>query len=79
MADNIIRFPGFILLEDRNTILKDGKRHKNMKALIDDLPHRDLKRTHDWYSKRAWPSRHRVITLARALYGDAPLQQGGAA
>ena len=36
MNDNILRFPGFILLEDRNTVLKDGKRYKSMKALIDE-------------------------------------------
>ena len=32
MADSILRFPGFIVAEDRNTILKDGKRYKSIKA-----------------------------------------------
>jgi len=37
MSDNIIKFPGFIILEDRNTLLKDGKRYKNTKAMVADL------------------------------------------
>ena len=52
MSDNIIRFPGFIVLADRNNMLKDGKRYKSMKALIDDLPYQDLKRTYEWRIKR---------------------------
>jgi hypothetical protein len=69
MNDNIIRFPSFILLDDRNTILKDGKRYKSIKAVIADLPHRDLQRTHDWYGKRAWPLSYRARRLrTRALW-----------
>lgn len=52
MSNNIIRFPGFILLDDRNTILKDGKRYKSMRALIDDLPYQDLKLTYQWRIKQ---------------------------
>jgi hypothetical protein len=48
VSNNVIRFPGFILLDDRNTILKDGKRYNSMKALIDDLPYQDLKLTYQW-------------------------------
>jgi hypothetical protein len=48
VSDKIIRFPGFILLDDRNTILKDGRRYKSMKALIDDLPYQDLRLTYQW-------------------------------
>ena len=70
MTDNIIRFPGFILLDDRNTLLKGGKRFKSIKALVAYLPHRDLKRTHDWYTKRTGPFGYRVGVLRDALYGD---------
>ena len=40
---------------------------------------RDLKRTYEWYSKKDWPLGYRTRLLARALYGDAPRRQGGAA
>ena len=80
MSDNIIRFPGFLLSEDRNTVFKDGNRYKGMGPLIADLPHQDLKRTYDWYCSRQYPSSYRERTLRIALYGH-PLQrqQGGAA
>ena len=52
MSDNIIRFPGFLLSKDRNTVIKDGKRYKGMGALIDDLSYPDLKRTYQWRIRR---------------------------
>ena len=48
MADNILRFPGFIITKDRYTIIKDGKRYKSTKALIADLSYEDCKRTYEW-------------------------------
>jgi hypothetical protein len=61
MRDNIIKFPGFIILDDRNTILKDGKRYKNTKAMVADLSHHDLRRTYQWRLKRApWPLDHQT-------------------
>lgn len=92
MNDNILRFPGFILLEDRNTVLKDGKRYKSMKALIDE----DLKLTYQWRIRRQLRLKgittptpediraegildYRARTLRDALYDDGPQQQGGAA
>jgi hypothetical protein len=53
MENNIIKFPGFLLMNDRNTILKDGKRYKNTKAMVADLPYRDLNRTYQWQCKRS--------------------------
>jgi hypothetical protein len=68
MNDNILRFPGFILLEDRNTVLKDGKRYKSMKALIDE----DLKLTYQWRIRRqlrlkGLPRPRRRIFVRRAF------------
>ena len=37
MTDNLIPFPGFILLEARNTILRAGKRFKSTKAMVKAL------------------------------------------
>jgi hypothetical protein len=68
MRDNIIKFPGFIILDDRNTILKDGKRYKNTKAMVADLSHHDLRRTYQWRLKRApWPLDHRNRLMRDAL------------
>jgi hypothetical protein len=88
MTDNIIKFPGFIVLEDRNTIAKDGMTYKNTKALIADLNQDDLRRTFEWQCRRAsygnppWVTArldNRARMMGIALHGDAPLQQGGAA
>jgi hypothetical protein len=78
---NIIRFPGFILLNDRNTIIKDGKRYKSMKAMMTDLEPSDLKRTYDWYcDQQPWRSTsYRGRLLYVALYGDATANKSGAA
>jgi hypothetical protein len=51
MTDNIIAFPGFILLEDRNTIMKAGKRYKNTKAMVNALSMQERKETLHWYER----------------------------
>jgi hypothetical protein len=84
----IIRFPGFIILDDRNTILKDGKRYPSIKAVIADLPYEDCKRTYEWRVKRCIGNGNAAVTavldyrtrmLRNALYGDGRRQQGRAA
>jgi hypothetical protein len=89
MADNVIRFPGFIILSDRKTILKDGKRYENTKAMIADLSHQDCKRTYEWRIRcymrlRGWQSgpedRHAASVLdSRARMLRDALQGGGRA
>ena len=83
MADSILRFPGFIVAEDRNTILKDGKRYKSIKALIADLPYEDCKRTYEWRRRAVSYGRplevaavldYRARKLRNALYGEAPFR-----
>jgi trehalose-6-phosphate synthase len=78
MSDNIIKFPGFILLDDRNTILHGGKRYKNTKAMVVDLSRRDLRRTYQWHCKRAlWPVDYRARVMRDALEGPQGVCHGG--
>ena len=82
MTDNLVRFPGFILLDDRKTILKDGKTYPSLKALIADLPLIDRKRTYQWtYGQRRYgPVCHRTRRLRMSI--ETPRddwKQGGAA
>ena len=49
---NILAFPGFIVLADRNTIMKAGKRYKNTKAMIAGLTQQERERTLAWTCKR---------------------------
>jgi hypothetical protein len=78
MSDNIIKFPGCIIMDDRNTILKDGKRYKNTKAMIADLSHHDLRRTYQWRLKRApWPLDHRNRLMRDALDKSQDANIGG--
>jgi hypothetical protein len=48
---NIIPFPSFIVLEDRNTILRAGKRFKNTKAMVNGLTMKERKETLCWYER----------------------------
>jgi hypothetical protein len=81
MTDNLVRFPGFILLDDRKTILKDGKTYPSIKALIEDLPLIDRKRTYRWsYGQRRYgPVCHRTRRLRMSIEISGDWQQGGAA
>ena len=89
MTDNVIRFPGFVVTNDRKTILMGGKRYKSTKELIADLPYADLKPTFDWVC-RSYSYGNPPDVVARldfrarmfrvALYGDGSgRKQGGAA
>ena len=53
MADNIIRFPGF-LVPTRNGCLKDGVAHASFRAMIKFIPERDLLRTYHWHDVKRW-------------------------
>ena len=89
MSADIINFPGFVVLEDRKTIFKSGKRYKSTDELIADLPHQDRKNTFDWictrysYGNPPWVVAKldfRARKFRKALYGDGSgCQQGGAA
>jgi hypothetical protein len=50
--NNLVRFPGFILLDDRKTILKDGRRYKGTKEMIANLSRHELRQTYEWQIKR---------------------------
>jgi hypothetical protein len=57
----ILKFPGFIIADDRNTIIKDGKRYKNTKAMIADLSQQELRQCYEWRIRcyirlRGWES-----------------------
>ena len=49
---NILTFPGFIVLADRNTIMRAGERYKNTKGLIADLSRQECERTLAWICRR---------------------------
>jgi hypothetical protein len=63
MADNIIRFPGFLIV-GRNEVWKDCKLYPNFRALVADLPERDRSRTYRWHVKREGRSNYRAAVLA---------------
>jgi hypothetical protein len=48
----ILRFPGYLISNDRKTFFKDGNVYRGLKALRDALPPADLERTHKWCVKR---------------------------
>jgi hypothetical protein len=69
MTDNVIPFPGYILLEDRNTILKAGKRYRSTKAMVADLSMEERKATLGWYQSRfPWAVDHRQDHRHRTLH-----------
>jgi hypothetical protein len=74
---NIINFPGFFLLDDRNTILKSGKVYKNTKAMVADLTPQELRRTHEWQGERVGYSDYRARVMCAALYGGVPQRRDG--
>ena len=83
---NILTFPGFVVLVDRNTIMKAGKRYKNTKGMIADLSQQEREQTLAWICKRYSFGRppevaarldFRARMFRMALYGDH--QKGSAA
>lgn len=85
---NILTFPGFIVLADRNTIMRAGERYKNTRALIADLSRQECERTLAWICRRysygnppevAAKLDFRARMLRMALHTDIPAQREGAA
>jgi hypothetical protein len=90
MTAEIIKFPGFLILEDRNSVAQAGKVYKSTKTLIADLSREDMRRTFEWRCKRMSYGKplevsavldYRARLLRDALRGDGGgnRQQGGAA
>jgi len=48
---NVIAFPSFIVLEDRNTTIRAGKRYKNTKAMVNALSMQERRETLRWYER----------------------------
>ena len=69
MGDNIIKFPGYVLCDDRKTILKCGKRYRSIKALVADMSMPEREATLRWYPRRyPWAVDYRLDHRHRTLY-----------
>ena len=67
MPDNVIRFPGFLVPEDRNGCWKDGKFHERFADMVRALPERDRARTYCWQVKREGRSSYKAAVLSKAV------------
>jgi hypothetical protein len=73
MADNILRFPGYLRDPERKGVWKDGEFHTSFKKLARELPERDRERTLNWSIKQEGRANYRAFELetARRGGGDA--------
>ena len=60
MADNILRFPGYLRDPERKGVWKDGEFHTRFKKLARELPERDRERTLNWSIKQEGRANYRA-------------------
>jgi hypothetical protein len=62
-------FPGFVLMHDRKTIMKCGKRYHSTKAMVADMSMPERRATLRWYPRRySWATDYRLDHRHRTLY-----------
>ena len=52
MADNVIRFPGFLLLEDGKRFAAGCEIHRDFAALVRTMTRQEMDRAYRWHLKR---------------------------